>query len=103
MSCYYMSYKLNFLIKKFNWFNSLARSRLIIFSILYIIILDIFFSKEILYLGLKFVIIVLFLSFGKDDFLQLLSENLNNKIQSNLYCFSMYFSILIGASFIAFS
>ncbi len=100
MSCDYLPNKLNILVKKITWFNKISRNRLILFLLISIILLDTFFSKEVLYIGLKFLFLTIFLSFGRDDFLESLSEHKSSNIQSSLYCFSMYFAILIGILFV---
>jgi len=103
MSCNYLPNKLNILVKKITWFNKISRNKLILFLLISIILLDTFFSKEVLYIGLKFLFLIIFLSFGRDDFLESLSENKNSNVQSSLYCFSMYFTILMGVLFIVIS
>jgi len=99
MSCYYLSSKLNNFVKEFKFFNTLSRNKLILLSILLMVSLDFFYSQY-LYIALKFLFIVFFLSFGRDDFLRLLQENNYSKVQRNLYCFSMYFILIVGLLFI---
>jgi len=100
MSCYNMSSIINILVTKIKWFNSISRNKLLIFLIISVVVLDFFFSKIILYIGLKIIFIIIFLSFGRNDFLQLLLENRDSKVQYSLYCLSMYFTLFIGFVFI---
>ena len=101
MSCDYLPNKLNYFVKKIPWFNNVSRN-ILIFILMGIMVASMFFSKEALNYLLKIFFIIILLSFGRDDFLKILADNKSSKTQSSMYCFFMYFSILVGVLFIIF-
>ena len=100
MSCDYLPKKLNILLSKFPIRFKKASETKFVILLNFLIIVAIAISNKYTPILIGVILVLVILSFGRDDFVELFREHKNSRIQYNMYCLSMYFTLIVAIIFL---